>query len=596
MATKAELDRSEKRLALLETNLNQHHINTALLLSTCRVAAEKGGSIKHAAANVKTGIFHNKRKTGAQLLGSGAGMAVGYGVSTAVGGAATATFGIAGLATLGAVTGGIAIGALLLGIGIAAGISAYRSSVKAGMTNKIKGDNGQFDYDPATLMKDLKHLLTAGEVEDLARYFDKAKETERAFKLALTKPLSNCKDAADLAHAMYTHRRRLEEKLRKGQRMEHLAMYKNLVDMKMSDTALMLEHMGHLHALNIVQWIVNRSHSEVELQRISRNSDTTDIRDYTDLKWKTWFEQLVENKPMGTKTHSELLQAQTRISRNYGIKQPAIKATIKNIYAAILHEAKHASDGDKKNIAGKVADNLDRELRKTTVSTEDVASFTSLKLLDLTLGAGKTAGTSAAKSAALGSASIGSVGNIAASAGAGMLASILVTCLFTYAFDKANDKNNAAAIDSRSEPDPVKRIWLLRSMLMTGRVETLYESYVKIQQSFEQFKAFHTRYDFVDRYPTHHELVKATTTFFRMQKHLLRMLAMGSVLSMFFDELDSAVDQMMDAYSQEGGDAVFAIDSIIKQVERQTHTCVGTCYELKARGSNGIVVANPLKA
>jgi hypothetical protein len=278
-------------------------------------------------------------------------------------------------------------------------------------------------------------------------------------------------------------------------------------------------------------------------------------------------------------------------------------------FAGILHRARTSSDGDHKNVCGTVtsalrealaAANAQRmaaegaSLSSSTSSSRDTAieNFTSQKLIDVFLSAGKTAATAASTSSALGSAAIGSTTNIAAGAGGGFLVGAIASALFTYMFDAINDRNNMRAIASGTLTNPVQRVWVLRSMLEAGRIASISESYRKTRESLTYMQnAFsqYGRYDFSSSFPSEEALVNVTKHLFRVQKHVLRMVGMAGVLNLFYAELDMSIDRLMDSYLKEGGQADRALDLIKKQVSKRTHICAGTCYRMHEANQGGDV-------
>nr|WP_295852077.1 hypothetical protein [uncultured Xylophilus sp.] len=91
-------------------------------------------------------------------------------------------------------------------------------------------------------------------------------------------------------------------------------------------------------------------------------------------------------------------------------------------------------------------------------------------------------------------------------------------------------------------------------------------------------------------------MVTATKHLFRLQKHMLKLLAANSVLGLFYNELYGQVEKMITAYSAPGGAADQAIDKIKGRVEQSHHAqCAGTCYHVTSGSATGFNVAHRLK-
>ena len=585
------------------------------------VKKTSGGTYSHAARNQLQAVSHNKRglaTTGASTVASiGAGVGTGMAIGS---GAAAAGIGV--IVASAAITGGIALAGVVVGIAIAAGVAAYTSYRVGSIGDRFAGAKGAEVYEESTeMMTDLKYALSNGELEKLARFMDKATETGKFLDTALNAPVDTCGDAAVLAYAMHRHKWRLRDKLDKGREMDHLAAVTALIDNKISACAQMCEIMGEMHTANMMIYLAvggsaGRSKQQ-DLSYAKSTSPTTEVRDYTDLRWKLWYERLEAGTPPERRPWMNNLAPKVA----YKLRTANNKATMKSAFAGILKEAKNSSDGDHKNACGKIMDALN-EASNAPIGTRmeaervntgssgaraggiQLIDFTTAQLQGVVMTAAKTAAGSASVSSALGSSAIGSVGNIAGSAGAGLAAGILVSALVGYALEKENDKRNVRDIFENKVTDPAQRMWLLRSMMQAGRLETLTESFKKAQQSIEALQALYGNSDEIRKQPagsgghmetTHADMVTATKHLFRLQKHMLRMFAVSSVLNMFWNEMNAQVDALTAEYSREGGQADRVLTKVERQVEKLVHNCPGTCYRVTAIGSGETIkVANRL--
>lgn len=569
----------------LEESIKRESPTTGLLLNDTKVLADQSkplplrhsgnsfrnfftairpqmGATSHAIGNKLTSASHAKRKIVSSGMGMVASTTTGYVVGWATGLAATSAF----VATA-ALTGGIAAGVLVLGLLIGIAVSQYQKAQK----EQRKKNLALGTRTNVQMLDDLRYLLTHGELEEIARYHEKALKTEKELFVSLMNTpstgVSNCGEAATIAYKMYRHKKRLEEKLVADDRKKHVCLYNKLVQDKIKESSALLQSLGK----EFVESVVKHRLADGTLGRTASKKPTLGIvkgefRDYLELKLKTWVNDAL--KGSGDKKAAAFLDVLT-----------------------LLYEAKMSSTGDHNDVAGKVSNALDAaslstsSLGSTGQTGNKVAAMSAQTLLDGMLLTGKTAATEAAKISAFGSMASGAPGSIAASGGAGFAAGLLVSSLVGAVLEYKNDKNNMAAL--KTEKDPVQRIWILRSLLEAGRINILYESYRKTQESTERLNALVTAFKAMNVRPSYALMVEAATHLYRIQKHVIRMIAVGGLLNMFFNELDKEVGRMVRVWSDQGGLAPRAIHIVKGQVVKD-HACNGTCYGL-VMIENGVV-------
>ena len=421
------------------------------------------------------------------------------------------------------------------------------------------------------MLDDLRYLLTHGELEKIARYHENALKTEKELFLALMNApstgLANCGEAATLACKMSRHKKRLEEKLVADDRKKHVGMYNKLVQDKIKESSALLQSLGK----EFIESVVKHRLADGTLGRTASKNPVLGVvkgefRDYLELKLKTWANDAL--KGSGDKKAAAFLDV-----------------------LPLLYEAKMSSTGDPNDIAGKVINALEAASLSTSSSGSTgqtgnkVAAMSAQTLLDGILLTGKTAATEAAKISVFGSMASGAPGSIAASGGAGFAAGLLVSSLVGAVLEYKNDKNNMAAL--KTEKDPVQRIWILRSLLEAGRINILYESYRKTQESTERLNTLVTVFKAMSGRLSYALMTEAATHLYRIQTHLIRMIAVGGLLNMFFNELDKEAGRMVRAWSDQGGLAPRAIHIVKGQVMKD-HACNGTCYGLEMI-ENGVI-------
>lgn len=571
------------------------------------------GGTRHFFQNQINSFSHNKRGLATTAAGTAASVGTGIGVGVAVGG------GVALVAASAAITGGIAVGVFALGIGIAVGINAYGAYQRGQAHERTSGQSADERYDTSAMVSDLEYMLNAADLEALARYQDKAIEAGKLLDRMVAAPVANCGDAATLAYGLFRFKHRLEEKLDKGRQMDHLTNFVFLVDNKIAAASQMCSLLGEIHTANLVIHLAKPDANLLnpEQKKAYGKSVTVanHLRDYNALAWKTWFETMTGARPGAAGAHVAGLMPLVALRQRMMTRSG--KAEMEKAFASILKEAKNASDGDHNDVSGKVQDALAAAgsvdlgdqaaaTRSGHVGGTSLKEFSISQLQGVVLGAGKTAATSASVSSALGSSAIGSTVNIAASGGAGLAAGIVVSALVGYALELLNDRSNIKAIYGNTVTDPAQRIWLLRSMLKAGRIEAMADSIRKCQESIAALQAFYadgstmrTHASTRDRSgheTTHADMVTATKHLFRLQKHMLKLLAANSVLGLFYNELYGQVEKMITAYSAPGGAADQAIDKIKGRVEQSHHAqCAGTCYHVTSGSATGFNVAHRLK-
>ncbi|MBF0226671.1 MAG: hypothetical protein HQK76_14555 [Desulfobacterales bacterium] len=548
----------------------------------------EAGKGTHAMGNVWTSqAEHNKRGLAASAIGAGASAGTSFGVGTAVGVVSAS----GAIVVAGALTGGIAVGVLLLGLAIVVGVKQYEKGKVNEAALRIDHFKEQTEIQR---LDDLHYMLTHGQLTELARYQEKALETEKELREELNKVISprKCVDSATLAYKMYRHKVRLEEKLLNDTRMEHVRAFKNMIDEKICDSSNQLKLLGEKFVRSLM---LIRKKNGTLITAGSAKGDITEVKDYLELKWKSWVDE--ELDPLFTfSTDGESEPILTFNSEQN-------KRTFFEELGLLLKDARKSSKGDQHDVGLKVTDKLKEEynsgkLRLPQNKSENFENFSAKTLMNGMLNAGKDAAIEAAKVDAMGAQFASSASSLAVSGGVGFAAGLLVSTVISAVCDHYNDKNNSDAL--KTESDPKQRIWFLRAMLENGRVEQLYESYKKIQEATDHITKHLALIQLEDRRPWFEDLVATASGFFRIQKHIIKMLSIGGILTSFFMELDQEVHRMAKAYED---DLVpNAIKSIAKTFEfkgtkrvanmglgrvlsyefvHTTHPpCEGTCYEL----------------
>lgn len=616
-----------RRIASQEELLKIKQPGAALLLADCEAFASnsatlpvrgsgnpefaamtKGGGTRHWISNKISAASHNKRGLATTGTSTAASIGTSIGVGAAIGGGAAVAV------TAVAITGGIALAGLALGIGVVVLVGLYTTSQKGSAHERFRGGAAD-SYGSSEMMTDLKYLLTNGDLENLARFQQKAIDAGKELDKALLAPLNNCADAASVAYALHRYKWRLRDKLDNSREMAHIETFQLLIDTKIDAASQMCQMLGQVHTANLILHLASSESAVLgREQAISygKSAPAVEMRDYTELLWASWYSGLTGGPGYVAPPFMQSLIR--KVGARLGSGPPS--ARMKQAFAAILHEARTSSDGDHKNIGGKIADALrdggitsriQSEMSDVSTSVGNVGgvganNFAAAQLQSILLSAGQTAASSASVSSALGASAIGSTANIAGSGGAGLAAGLLVSALVGYALEKENDKRNMKAIFENSVTDPAQRLWMLRSMLMAGRIETIADSYKKCQQSIVALQALYSSGDTINKTQigsgyattTHAQMVTATKHLFRMQKHLLRMLALSTVVSKFHQELESQVSQMLDAYLKPDGAADETVRAVVLQVGKHQHNCAGTCYRVTAQSATMVKVANRL--
>jgi hypothetical protein len=172
-------------------------------------------------------VSHNLRSVSGPVVGAGA----------TVGGKFIAVAAGVGAATVGVATAGVAVAAgAVLSIGIKIGIKVYVTGKKGDIKKKM-AETG------AASEKELYYLLSHGQLLDLARSFEKANDTKKAY-LARAAGWSagnagsrNCIEALDLTYLLMRWRKRLHDSLVDSPRLQALVQYGDLIQIKIAEGA-----------------------------------------------------------------------------------------------------------------------------------------------------------------------------------------------------------------------------------------------------------------------------------------------------------------------------------------------------------------------